>query len=119
MKICYAGARSTADIEHNGLTLNGVGNGTKIENIYILESADDAVEFFGGTVNVTNLLAVNPDDDMFDFTQGYSGKLKTAMAFGKAVIPVRKQIHAALKQMVTWMAFIRIIYVSRTLWLKI
>ena len=62
VKICYAGARSTADIEHNGLTLNGVGNGTKIENIYVLESADDAIEFFGGTVNVTNLLAVNPDD---------------------------------------------------------
>lgn len=76
VKICYAGARSTADIEHNGLTLNGVGNGTKIENVYVLESADDAIEFFGGTVNVTNLLAVNPDDDMFDFTQGYSGTLK-------------------------------------------
>lgn len=76
VEINYAGARSTADIEHNGLTLNGVGNGTKIENIYILESADDAIEFFGGTVNVTNLLAVNPDDDMFDFTQGYSGTLK-------------------------------------------
>ena len=76
VKICYAGARSTADIEHNGLTLNGVGNGTKIENIYVLESADDAIEFFGGTVNVTNLLAVNPDDDMFDFTQGYCGTLK-------------------------------------------
>ena len=75
VKICYAGARSTADIEHNGLTLNGVGNGTKIENIYVLESADDAIEFFGGTVNVTNLLAVNPDDDMFDFTQGYKGTL--------------------------------------------
>ena len=73
VQICYAGARSTADIEHNGLTLNG---GTKIENIYVLESADDAIEFFGGTVNVTNLLAVNPDDDMFDFTQGYSGTLK-------------------------------------------
>lgn len=76
VQICYAGARSTADIEHNGLTLNGVGNGTKIENIYVLESADDAIEFFGGTVNVSNLLAVNPDDDMFDFTQGYSGTLK-------------------------------------------
>ncbi|WP_294477160.1 hypothetical protein [uncultured Bacteroides sp.] len=76
VQICYAGARSTADIEHNGLTLNGVGNGTKIENIYVLESADDAIEFFGGTVNVTNLLAVNSDDDMFDFTQGYSGTLK-------------------------------------------
>ncbi len=78
VKILYAGARSSADIEHNGLTLNGVGNGTKIENIYILESADDAVEFFGGSVNVTNLLAVNSDDDMFDFTQGYNGTLKNA-----------------------------------------
>lgn len=76
VQILYAGARSTADIEHNGLTLNSVGNGTTIENLYILESADDAIEFFGGTVNVTNLLAVNPDDDMFDFTQGYSGTLK-------------------------------------------
>ena len=76
VNIFYAGARNTADIEHNGLTLNGVGNGTKVENIYILESADDAIEFFGGTVNVTNLLAVNPDDDMFDFTQGYTGTLK-------------------------------------------
>ena len=40
------------------------------------------------------------------------------MVFGKAVILVRKQIRAALKQMVTWMAFIRIIYVSQTLRLK-
>lgn len=31
VQICYAGARSTADIEHNGLTLNGVGSGTKIQ----------------------------------------------------------------------------------------
>ena len=50
----YTGARSSADVEHNGLTLNGVGNGTKIENIYVVEGADDAIEFFGGSVNVTN-----------------------------------------------------------------
>ena len=77
VKIEYAGASSGSDdIEHNGLTLNGVGSGTQIDHIYVLESADDAIEFFGGTVNVTNLLAVNPDDDMFDFTQGYNGHLK-------------------------------------------
>ena len=74
----YPGARSSADVEHNGLTLNGVGSGTVIENIYVLESADDAIEFFGGSVNVKNFLAVNPDDDMFDFTQGYNGTLTTA-----------------------------------------
>ncbi len=76
--IKYAGARSSADVEHNGLTLNAVGNGTVIENIYVYKSADDGVEFFGGTVNVTNLLVVSPDDDMFDFTQGYTGELKNA-----------------------------------------
>lgn len=76
VQLLYTGARSSANIEHNGLTLNGVGNGTLIENIYIAEGADDAVEFFGGSVNVTNLLVVNSEDDMFDFTQGYTGTLK-------------------------------------------
>lgn len=78
LKLEFTGAKSSADVEHNGLTLNGVGSGTKIENIYVIEGADDAIEFFGGTVNVKNLLAVNPDDDMFDFTQGYTGTLENA-----------------------------------------
>jgi hypothetical protein len=76
LKLEYTGARSSANVEHNGLTLNGVGNGTKIENIYIPNGADDGIEFFGGSVNVTNLLVVNSDDDMFDFTQGYNGTLE-------------------------------------------
>ncbi|MGV8827749.1 MAG: hypothetical protein ACWA6U_05450 [Breznakibacter sp.] len=80
----YSGARSSADIEHNGLTLNGVGNGTVIENIYVLEGSDDGVEFFGGSVNVTNLLVVNSDDDMFDFTQGYTGALKNCFGIWEA-----------------------------------
>lgn len=76
--LANTGARSSADVEHNGLTLNGVGNGTKIENIYIPDGADDGIEFFGGSVNVKNLLVVNSDDDMFDFTQGYNGTLENA-----------------------------------------
>lgn len=78
LKLEYTGARSSADVEHNGLTLNGVGNGTKIENLFIPNGADDAIEFFGGTVDVKNLLVVNSDDDMFDFTQGYKGTLENA-----------------------------------------
>lgn len=50
--------------------------GTKVENVYVLNSADDGIEFFGGCVNVTNLLVVNSDDDMFDFTLSYKGTLK-------------------------------------------
>lgn len=74
----YTGANISDAAEHNGLTLNGVGSGTKISNIYIKDAADDAIEFFGGTVDVTNLLVVNSEDDMFDFTQGYSGTLTNA-----------------------------------------
>jgi hypothetical protein len=72
------GAKTSSDVEHNGLTLNGVGSGTKIENVFVVNGADDGIEFFGGSVNVTGLLVVNSDDDMFDFTQGYSGELKNA-----------------------------------------
>ncbi|MCK3686409.1 hypothetical protein [Maribellus sp. YY47] len=72
------GAKSSANVEHNGLTLNAVGSGTKIENIYVYQGADDAVEFFGGSVSVTNFLSVDSDDDMFDFTQGYTGTLTNA-----------------------------------------
>jgi len=78
LKLEYTGARSDANVEHNGLTLNGVGNATKIENVFIPNGADDGVEFFGGSVNVKNLLVVNSDDDMFDFTQGYTGTLENA-----------------------------------------
>lgn len=76
--ISYTGARIDDESEHNGLTLNAVGNGTSISNIFIRYSDDDAIEFFGGTVNVSNILVVNCTDDMFDFSQGYSGTLTNA-----------------------------------------
>ncbi len=69
----YSGARIDDEAEHNGLTLNGVGTGTTISNIAIFYGDDDAIEFFGGTVNAENILVVNAKDDMFDFTQGYAG----------------------------------------------
>ncbi len=84
LTIAYAGARSSADVEHNGITLDGVGAGTTINNLYILESADDGIEFFGGNVNVTNLLVVNSDDDMFDVTQGYSGTITNCYGIWEA-----------------------------------
>lgn len=80
----YTGAKSSANIEHNGLTLNGVGSGTKIENIYIKESNDDGIEFFGGSVSVKNLLVVGSEDDMFDVTQGWKGTLDNAYGVWQA-----------------------------------
>lgn len=84
VKLIYTGANDTDEVEHNGLTLNAVGNGTEISDIFVIDGADDAVEFFGGSVNVTNLLAVNPEDDMFDFTQGYTGTLSNCYGIWEA-----------------------------------
>lgn len=84
LKLLYTGAKASASTEHNGLTLNGVGNGTVIENIYVASAADDGIEFFGGSVNVKNLLVVNSDDDMFDVTQGWTGTLDNAYGVWEA-----------------------------------
>lgn len=80
----YTGARIDDDAEHNGLTLNGVGNGTTVSNIVIKNGDDDAIEFFGGTVNVSNILVINCTDDMFDFSQGYTGTVTNAYGIREA-----------------------------------
>ena len=82
--ISYTGARIDDESEHNGLTLNAVGNGTVISNIFIRYSDDDAIEFFGGTVNVSNILVVNCTDDMFDFSQGYTGTVTNVYGIREA-----------------------------------
>jgi hypothetical protein len=80
----YSGARINGEKEFNGLTLYGVGTGTTVSNIYISHGDDDAIEFFGGTVNVSNILAVNPRDDMFDWTQGYIGTITNGYGIREA-----------------------------------
>jgi hypothetical protein len=74
----YTGARINGEKEFNGFTFYGVGSGTTVNNIASYYGDDDAIEFFGGTVNVTNLLVVNAKDDMFDYTQGYTGTITNA-----------------------------------------
>ncbi|WP_298391798.1 hypothetical protein [Flavobacterium sp.] len=76
----YSGARINGEKEFNGITFYGVGNGTTVNNIASLNGDDDAIEFFGGSVNVTNVLVVNAKDDMLDWTQGYTGTINNAYA---------------------------------------
>ena len=75
VSIRHGGANIGEGNEINGLTLGGVGNGTVIENIEVVGNQDDGIEFFGGTVNVTNLLIWNAGDDAVDTDQGWSGTL--------------------------------------------
>jgi hypothetical protein len=70
-----AGAQINADSQYNGLTLYAVGSGTSIDNVALLDGADDGVEFFGGSVSITNLYAENNQDDSVDWTEGWNGTL--------------------------------------------
>jgi hypothetical protein len=76
VSIRYAGSNLTVGSEINGLTLGSVGRGTTIEHIDIVSCGDDAIEFFGGTVNVKYISALFGNDDMFDWDDGYTGKMQ-------------------------------------------
>lgn len=80
VRIEYAGIAAFAGSEINGLTLGGVGKGTKIENVQIIYGNDDSYEFFGGTVDAKNLISFATADDDFDFDFGYNGRIQFAIA---------------------------------------
>ncbi len=75
VSIRHGGALIGAGNEINGLTLGGVGSGTTINNIEIIANLDDGIEFFGGTVNVTNLVVAYQGDDGIDIDMNYSGTI--------------------------------------------
>jgi len=79
ISIRHGGALIGEGNEINGLTLGGVGSGTVIENIEVVANVDDGIEFFGGTVNATNLLVWAQGDDAIDIDQGYSGIIDNAI----------------------------------------
>lgn len=78
VRIEYSGGKADGQSENNGLSLYGVGNGTAIDYIQVFEGNDDGVEFFGGTVNVSNVSVVNAQDDSIDWTEGYTGTITDA-----------------------------------------
>lgn len=75
ISIRHGGANIGEGNEINGLTLGGVGSGTIIENIEVVANQDDGIEWFGGTVNVTNALVWNAGDDGIDTDQAWAGTL--------------------------------------------
>jgi hypothetical protein len=73
VSIRHGGALIGAGNEINGLTLGGVGSGTVINNIEVVANLDDGIEFFGGTVDVTNAVVAFQGDDGIDIDMNYSG----------------------------------------------
>lgn len=76
VRIEYAGYAFLPDKELNSLTLGAVGKGTKIEYVQIAFALDDAIECFGGAVDLKHIVINRTLDDDLDTDNGYSGKVQ-------------------------------------------
>jgi hypothetical protein len=73
VSIRYPGTVFAPARELNGLTMGAVGRGTDISYVEVMNSSDDAFEWWGGNVNTHHLVAAFCEDDDFDTDQGYRG----------------------------------------------
>jgi hypothetical protein len=86
VSIRHGGTQLGEGDEINGLTLGGVGKGTRISHVEVISNKDDGVECFGGNVNLKNIVVAFCGDDAFDFDYGYRGRCQFVIAIqGKEV----------------------------------
>ncbi|MBD0824762.1 hypothetical protein [Aestuariibaculum marinum] len=78
LQIVGTGAQINSESQYNGVSFYAVGSGTLVDNVAVINGDDDGVEFFGGTVSVSNLYLENNSDDSIDWTEGWSGTVDNA-----------------------------------------
>lgn len=84
ISIRHGGSNIGAGNEINGLTLGGVGRKTVVENIEIVANQDDGIEWFGGTVNMKNVVSWNVNDDGLDTDQSWAGTVENFFVIAPA-----------------------------------
>ena len=80
LRVQYAGFLFNSTNELNGIAFQGVGNGTEVDFVQVHANADDGMEFFGGAVNAKHLIVTAAEDDNFDWTDGWRGKIQFGIA---------------------------------------
>jgi len=79
VSIRYGGKIVTLNNELNGLSLGGIGRGTDIHHVEIMNNVDDGIEIWGGTVNLKYISIWNIGDDCLDIDQGYRGQIQNVL----------------------------------------
>lgn len=84
VRLEYTGFAFDEEHEANGISFYGVGNGTTVDHCEAYKGSDDGFEFFGGSVNVSNMVSVSCSDDSFDWTEGWNGNGTNLVAYQEA-----------------------------------
>ena len=80
-QVRYGGFEFQPNREVNAYTLQAVGDGTVVSHLQSYANLDDAIEFFGGTVNARYIVGTAGNDDGIDWDEGWSGKLQYALMY--------------------------------------
>ena len=76
VRVEFSGVEFSPDNELNGIAFQGIGRGTQVDHVQAHMSRDDAMEWFGGTVDGKYLVMSNAADDAVDWTFGWTGRLQ-------------------------------------------
>jgi hypothetical protein len=76
VRVEFAGIEFSPDNELNGIAFQAVGRRTQVDHVQSHMSRDDAMEWFGGTVDGKYLVMSNAADDSVDWTFGWTGRLQ-------------------------------------------
>jgi hypothetical protein len=76
VRVEFSGVEFSPDNELNGIAFQALGRGTSVHHVQAHMSRDDAMEWFGGTVDGKYLVMSNAADDAVDWTFGWTGRLQ-------------------------------------------
>ena len=76
VRVEFAGFAPLQDQEFNAFTFAAIGSGTRASYLEALDGLDDSYEFFGGGFDIDHLVAFETADDMFDMSEGWSGRMQ-------------------------------------------
>ena len=79
VRVEFSGVEFSPDNELNGIAFQAVGRRTSVHHVQAHMSRDDALEWFGGTVDGKYIVASNAADDAIDWTFGWTGRLQYAV----------------------------------------
>ena len=79
VRVEFSGVEFSPDNELNGIAFQGIGRGTRVDHVQAHMSRDDALEWFGGTVDAKYIVASNAADDAIDWTFGWTGRMQYAV----------------------------------------
>ncbi len=80
VRIEFAGKRTKASENLNGLTLAGVGNKTVVENVMVSYSEGNAFNILGGDLSITKMVSYKNSQNDYEFNYGTQCRITNSLA---------------------------------------